>query len=741
MANYFGYGQTAPALPDVRVDRLSDVDPGEVDDLPALAIDIPDREIIRNLEDRIQDAQGYWNSPDGFDLYNIRQANTKLYLGQQLDVRSLYRFQTPYVENQIYVAEQAIISYLTAEMPQPEATPSAGTPQAKQYAQDAEKILKSHSEKRNVNLPLLTENSAKNALNGRIGIIYFKFDPNAGKNGEIIPVVLHPEEMIVDKNARQGENPAFIARALKMSVNEACERWPEKKAEINRVAGIKLKDGTSKQRDIILNIREVWLTHYGKDYQPKEAVVYYCGDAVLEKVRNPHWLYANPARNFLDAPFKPFVFLNFDNDGQHIIDQTSAVEQAGRMQEILNKRGRQFMEVVDKANGVLIIDTRVTGIAKSDAQDLTRDPNQTIVIDTPIGDNGQQGIFELPPAQIPNDLYQDKVDIRTNLHALMGTPSDFTGTADPAADPDTLGQSLLKKNQASGRQDLYVRAIERFIRDYYNMLYQLMGVWYDEKHVLQYNGGDGEFDYLTISRDTMDNNIAINVRSGIFDKQRLEAITLQLFEKEGISLLDVFKLLHMPNAQQLYDNWAKQKVDPMALARDTMDDVDEAKAYMAYDDIMNNRTPTPVDDCTKEFVLTLRKITIRDDFLKSKKAKQKTAFLKYYDEALKSLELRTSLDIMSKEGLQELEPQVPIQPLPPPVMPGQPPMGQPGMPPSAIPGQMPPPQPGAMPQGLPMAQPQMPQGAPPVTNGTPLMNPANPVVPPQTNPAQLPPTM
>lgn len=734
MSNYWGYGQSAPALPDTRVDRLADVDSGPVDEFPSLSIDIPDREIVRNLEDRIQDSQGYWNSPDGFDLYNVRQNNSKLYLGKQIDIRSLYRFQVPYIENQVYVAEQSIKAYLTSDMAQPEVTPSSDRPVAKQFAQDAEKILLAHSTNRKVRLPEKLENTIKNAIDQRIGIIYFYFDPHLGKSGEIIPLALHPEEVIIDKNARQGENPAFIARALKMTVNEAVNRWPWMRKEIFEEAGIVY--GTSKQRDTILNIREVWVTYYDKSFEPHEAVVYYCGKTVLEKDRNPHWIYATPSKNFLDEPFKPFIPLNFDNDGQHWIDSTSAMEQAGHLQMILNKRGRQFMEVVDKANGILVVDTRVSGITKSDAQDLTRDPNQTIVIDSPAGSDGKSGVFELEPAQIPNDLYQDKTDIRTQIHAMMGTPNDFTGTSDPAADPETLGQSLLKKDAASGRQDLYGRAIERFMAEYYNMLYHLMGVWYSDKRQFQYSGGDGEFDFLSISRDVQDMDVSISVRSGIFDKQRLEAITLALVNKEAISLLDVYRILHMPNAQKLYDNWAKQKVDPMSLARDALDEVEDAKAYMAYEEIMAGKPPTTSsDDADKNFIKTLRKIMLRDEFLKHKNKKRKLAFLKYYDEALKSLELRTALDIMSSEGLQLLERNQPIQPLPPP---NQPPNGIMPMQP-AVPSQAMPPGGSPLPPGVPNLAPQpqtptIPQPTGPI-NPQPVPQPSGtPILPGLTTP-------
>ena len=128
---------------------------------------------------------------------------------------------------------------------------------------------------------------------------------------------------------------------------------------------------------------------------------------------------------------------------------------------------------------------------------------------------------------------------------------------------------------------------------------------------------------------------------------------------------------------------------------------------------------------------------LTDEFLKAKK-KLQAAYLKHVDKAITSLELRTSLDIMSKEGIQLLEPEQPIQPLPPP-MPIPPPMP---MMPQPMPGAIPPapgqPQPSPM-GGLPM--PPQPGGMmqpQPVQNGTPIMNPANPTMPPAGNPTTLP---
>jgi hypothetical protein len=731
------YANASPPLNDTKVDNIGQVQTGVIDELTVLSIDIPDIKIVKNLDQRIQDSQDYWNTTDGFNLEKTRNDNKRLYIGKALDTRSLYRFQMPYVENQIYIAEQAIKAYLTSQTPQSEVAPAQDTPSSKQFAIDLEKIHISWSQMMALDETL--EHMVQNGLNMRGAFGEFEWDPNYGANGEIVFNVLNPEHCVVDKNAEQSDNPAFFAIKKKASVNELCSRWPEKKDEIYKECGI--VRGTYAQLESVVDYWKVYLTYYDKKYEAQEAVVYYFGDLVLEKNKDPNWLYSNPKRNFLKVHTKPIIPLNFDNDGSHWIDSTSAVEQASSIQSVLNKRGRQLMEVADKANGILIV-SQDSGLTKDDLQNLTGDPNQRLIIKT-MGKDTQSMVYQVPPPEVPNFLYQDKVDLRTTVHAIMGTPSEFTGSNDGDAHDETLGQSLMKKNQASGRQDLYVRCLDRFLDRFYNMLTQMMVVWYDTEHYFVYNGGDGEFDHLVASRYLFEDGMQVSVKSGStppLDKEREEAIALSLMKEGAISPLDLYKMLHLPKPQKLYDNMSKYKADPMSLARDAMDELDETKAYMDYTIIMAGKKAEEPKDVNKEYILTCRKLMLTDEFLKADK-KLQTAYLKHVEKAISSLELRTSLDIMSKEGIQLLEPQQPIQPLPPPVMqpaPGMmPPQGMPGMPPAPGGAPMPPGQPGMPPpqgqppqgplQGMPM--PPQPQGPPPIQNGTPLMNPSNPMPP------------
>lgn len=706
---------------DTTVDNLQDAPVGVIDHVSTLNFDVPDNTIIKNLERRIADSQDYWNRPAGFNLKQVRYDNIRMYLGKHLDQNKLYRYQTPYVENQVYVGEEAIIAYLTAQNPAPEVYPSQDTPRSRIFAQDLEKAMKSHSDM--FHFSELMAGAVRNVLNKRIGIVKLSYDPDFGPNGEIIPSVIDPEHLVVDKNAKQSDNPAFICEMLKMSVNEMISRWPSKKEKIFQELGI--VRGTAKQLEEIIQVREVWVTYYNSKFEACEGCVYYFGNVVLEKVKNPNWLYASANKNFASMPTKPYIPLNFDNDGSHWIDYTGPVEQAGVLQDVLNKRGRQLMEVVDKANGTTVFSSD-SGLSKDDVQNLTGDPNQRLIIKT----NGQRVddlVHRIDPPVIPPMLMQDKVDLRTQIHAILGTPSEFTGSPDGNDDDPTLGQSQMKKNQASGRQDLFVRAIDRFLTRYFNYWVQMAVVWYDAKHMFVYNGGDGEFDYITMSRDLIEDGVIVSVKSGStppFDKGRQEAIGLKLGEMKAISPLDLFKLLNLPNSQQLYDNWAKFTANPAELARSSMDEQDNNKAYIAYTEIMNGEKPKDPDDADKEYVLSLRKLMLTDEFLRAPRNRQ-GVFLKFVEKAVNSLALRTSLDQMSDEGgVMALDPKNPIPPPQPPQQPGMPPAASGGpMPPQPPMGSGGPPPPGPMPPSPLGGMPLPPGGAPvPPMGGVPPIN-------------------
>lgn len=732
------YDRTAPVLDNTQVDNIAAAQTGVIDQFAALDFDMSDRDITRNLDLRINDSDAYWNDPKGFDLKNARNSNTRWFLGK-VDETGLYKHQKQYKENQIFVGEESIVAYVTSQIAGPLVLPGSKDPKDKLFCSDIEKGMKSYfggDVLDSVNLERLNELWTRDILNKRLAVGYFYYDKELD---EIVLEHVDPEHVIVDKNTALGKNPGFVCHVLKRTPEELINEYPKKEKEIMEKLGIQRK--TPKQMTQELAIRKVWVTHYGKDNKPQEGVVTYLDNLVLEKMRNPHYLYASKQLNLFKYPRKPFIFGNLVNTGTHMVDSTTPLEQASPMQEYLMRRGRQIAENADKANGVIVISTK-SGLTKDDGQNLTGDPNQKLFVDDEDGQGVDALVKQIQAQNLPQYVMLDKQDARTQVGNLMGAPTDFTGSQADDGDP-TLGEVMIKKNQAAGRQDLMVRAMTRMNADAYRMWLQMALVWYTDTHSFTYDAGDGDIDIITLKRGVIPQSLIVKAsKPANPDRSRIEAIVLKLLEQKAISLLDAYKLLQLDNAQQMYDNWAKSASDPMALARDALDVVDDSEAYVAFHDIMAGNEVEEKDNPTKEYVLSLRKLMINDTFLKAKKSAQ-NRFIKYVIQCLNSLEERLALEEASEIGGPSGEGLRPGTPLPDPTQP-LPQPGAPGMTPPASGMPLPPGAPGPMQAGPGMPMP--PQGMPapgPMTassvfNGTPVPAPGQAPQPMPGNPASLP---
>lgn len=730
------YDRVAPVLDNATVDNIVDSD-GQIDQLASLSFDMRDSDIIKNLNHRIKDSQGYWDDAGGFDLKNSRNTNTRMHLGK-VDEKGLYKHQKQYKENQIFVGEESIVAYVTSQIAGPLVIPAGREEMHKLFASDLEKAIKCYCEDI-VNLEMLVELWVRDILNKRIAIGHFYYDKTID---DVVLEHVDPEHVILDKNCALGKNPNFVCHVLKRSPEELIAEFPDKEDEILKHLGIQRK--TPKQMTRELAVRKVWVTHYDDKNEPQEGVVWYFDNIVLDKIRNPNWLYAKKDQNLLRYPKKPYIFGNLVNYGTHLIDSTTPLEQAVAMQMYLMRRGRQIAENADKANGILVIGTS-SGISKDDGQNITGDPNQKLFVNN---DNGNlrldQLVLQIQAQTLPDYVLKDKLDARMQIGNIMGAPTDFTGSEAEDGDP-TLGQVMIKKNQAAGRQDLMVRSITRMVGQVYEYLVQMFIVWYDDKNRnFTYDAGDGEFDFITLKRDLIHKGIRVKAsRPPNPDRSRIEAIVLNLLKQKAISLLDAYKILQLENAQQLYDNWAKQQADPMALARDALDVIDESEAYVAFQDIMNGKPVDEKKNPSKEYILSLRKLMINDDFLKAKKSDQ-AKFIKYVNKCLDSLEERLALEEasdLSGPGGEGLRPgaALPDPNMAPPMgagapqpggmpAPGQPPMGQPPMMPPMPPGGLPPMagMPGPMPGGAPLPSSIFSNMPIPAPGQAPMPQPGNP---------------
>lgn len=690
---------------------------------------ISDKRLIENINQRIEDSKAFFDDPEGFNLGVKRSENLRMYLGLQVDNADFYEQEEPYVENQIRGAVESIVAYCTARSPEPSVIPANDTPEAKKFASNLEKAMIAHSLEHD--LRGLIEIMVRSWLLNQAAYLELEFDPNYGERGDIVPSIIPVDEIVIDKNAKYGQDPDNIVTYHKYNTQELIFTYPEKKKEIMDAMGITRLGRVNITQEVV--IKKARFTYYA-DGHTQQGIAVYFDDLMLAKYKDINWLYGKP--NFLKTHSKNIIPLNVLSDGKHWVDFSNFLEDGIKMQKLLNVRGRQISLNADGSNGTKIVNAKASGLTKEDAENLVPGPNKTIFLKRAKDGVPMREMFDIIPGQdLPQFVVNDKADMRQQIGNVLAVPMDQTNS-DKSGDDPTLGEALIKKNNLNARQDQIVRAIDRFLYKYFNQLGQLMFVWYTEDHFFPYLDSDGSFESIVIKRYYFDDDMRVNVSGGstvAYDKNREQAIAMHFADKQQISMLDAFRITGLPNPQRLYDNWVKQQHSPFELAKDANAAVDDGNAYAEFLEFMNGKTPNMKDDASKDFILTLRKLMISDKFLKAP-SKARNAFTKRFTEYLDNFELRESLDQLGQEGMDKV---APGQPVPPPMPDAQfqqmmqpaPPMAPPGAPGQPMPGQMPPPgQPGMPPM---MGQPPMPPPppGPGMFSGSPIMNPGNPHMP------------
>jgi hypothetical protein len=693
-------------LSDPAVDDFTHQD-GVIDTFPTLDLDLPDTQIIQTLHGRIESSISYWNELTGFNLHDQRIKNLKAFKGDPVRENQLYYQENQWMDNEIFVGVDSIVAYTTAEPSRSEVYPANDSDEAKTYAIDLEKYHQAHSKK--FHLAKKTEISVLNLLTQHLGAIGLSWNPNYGKNGEIIPRTINPSHLILDKNFKLGENPEFICEVMKDSLEGLIAKFPDKEQEIMQMFGVKRKGAQNISREIAY--REVWFTYYDKKNKPQEAVAWYVGKLVLDKKRNPNWLYGDEGENFLDNPMKPYIFFNLVNDGEHGIDLTGPVAQATSMQETLNQEGQQISQNLQTANGSRVI--RSDAMTTDQMENWDQQPNQTVAVELKPGEHISDVVLQLPPQTVSSELVNDVVNSRNAIHGILGTPSQFRG--DDNGNDNTASEANMIKNQASGRQDKVIRVIDSAMEDYYNLLTQMMVVHYTETHCRTINGGDGNFDHIEMHRDKILNGATVSVQAGTtlqFDKARQEAVAQNAAELGFLAPYDYFRLMHMDQPQKLYDNLMKFKTDPRQLAIDLFDDNQNKDAIVDFTQLMEGKEVELREDADMSYIEQMRKLLL-DEITKPKDknkymkltSKERNNITKFINTTLDSVEVRKELDDLTKQEEEQPTP-VPmpqeIQATVPPMMP----MMQPQMPMNGMPGGAQP-QPMMPQQGMPMQQPQM----------------------------------
>lgn len=663
---------------DPKVDDLEGQQ-GVVEAQNSFELDLSDEEIVSVLDERINNSRTFWNDSTSFNLKDRRQRNNRFVVGDHWhDVTGSPGI--PYVQNEVFTAEQVISAYVTSQLPELEVYPAQDTPESRRLAQNVASMMRYHSEEHDLQGILC--NVVLSVLNNYIGTIELEWDENAGRFGDIVPAFAEPSNCIVDKRAKQGANPGFFSRTLQNTAEELVAKFPK--------AAAKIKNKVSDKMQSVITWRKVWVTIY-IDGKPQEAYVCYFDEVVMAKYKTPHWIYDEEAEgvsNYLSTPLKPVIPFNYINDGSHWIDRYGPIDQVIPLQLMIDRIGRQIQKGIAHASPVLVFNKKA--LPKPAADQVRGEPWEKILVDA---QDVTKAYGVIQANQVPAFVVNEIERLARSLHELFGTPPQMRGESN---NNQTATQDLMARNEAQSRHDLLVRALDRGLDKYFKMLLQMMKVYYTEDHFASVLGEDGRYDFVALNRGKIEEGVKIRVKAGStlpMDKSRMEAIALQLAKMGKISLLSLYEFLGVPNPGKHVERVIKEQVDPVTTVEDIRNDDQDGNAAEDYEMIKAGEEAPPRDDVDARHIKTHQQQLLSNDFAMWPVENQEM----FKAHVQLELEKAKMLNGITDEELYPPEPDVsvptsmggtPTESAPPAM---QPPGGQPPapLPPSESPASMP----------------------------------------------------
>lgn len=585
---------------DPTVDAL-DGTSGVAEQQETFALDLPDDEITGTLDRRINDSRTFWNDSSSFNLKERRERNNRFVMGDHWYDTGYISGGIPYVQNEIYTAEQVISAYVSSRIPELETYPGKDEPESRRLAQNVSSMMRYHSEEHG--LQSILANVTTSLLNDYIGAIELEWDPNCGPYGDVVPSFVPARNMIVDKRAKQGKNPGFLSFTLQNTAEELIAKFPK--------AADRIKDKVQNKLQSIITWRKCWVTTYVKG-KPTEALVCYFDDIVLTKNKTPHWIYDEETEgvtNYLTESFKPIIPFNYINDGSHWIDRYGPIDQVIPLQLMIDRIGRQIQKGVAHSSPVLVFNKKA--LPKPAADQVRGEPWEKILVDA-ADVRSAYGVIQAD--QIPAFVVNEIERLARSLHEIFGTPPQLRGESGN----QTATQDLMARNQAQGRQDMLVRCIDRGLDQYFNYLLQMMKVYYTEDHYASLLGEDGRYDFVVMNREKIEDGIKVRVKAGStlpMDKERMEQVALKLAEMGKISLLSLYEFLDVPNPGKHVERVLKEQIDPVTIVEDIRNDDQDANAVEDYELIKAGQVAPPRDDVDPQHIKTHQKQLLSNDFM------------------------------------------------------------------------------------------------------------------------------
>lgn len=525
---------------------------GEIQDF--YTIDTPDDKLVKMIDRKINKATIEYEK-----LKTEGKINERYWHRNQLEGIDLRWHNSRIVQNRIYMGVETMVPIITSKPAEPVISivgeKDKKSKENKKFIDTLQSLLLDKYYDEDHPQQEIYEMISRHLLLYKIGIPKIRWD---NEIDDYIVEFVHPHKIIISPDGHYNED-VWVAQYMEETLDWLLKEFPEKENDIMA----NLFPGSTPNKD------DVGSTPVGFwEYWPEDGkyVVWKMRDVILQKKLNPYFFWKNDKtfdreKNHFAYPRKPFMFLNSQNIGRRIWDETTPVSQGLSLQDGINLMQRIITDTA-RDQGILVGAQEL--IDRDELYKYTGAPNEKLSVK---GNDPTKALHRVPPKQSQPFVQDNLLHLENAIDNVMGMHSSTRG--EQSRSP-TLGQDLMSKESDYGRIDAIVRGVERVAAELYNWELQMIAVKYKKKHFARVIGEDNADKVYKALQEAVKKVVKISVKSGSTlptDKISQRAEAIELVKANKISDIDFFERMDWPNpeeaAERLYlQNNAPEKLYP-----------------------------------------------------------------------------------------------------------------------------------------------------------------------------------
>ena len=547
---------------------------------------LDDRQLIEVIKSRFESASSVWDT-----VKTVYDTNTIHYDCDPDRVPShLQRVSAKSHKvraNRIFRDTESVINTLIANPPKPNVLPTREMEESKKISRTMERYLSQRYDDIDV----------KGEFRRGLRFLYFcrlivmKPFWDSEINDFNVKAV-DPRKVRFSPKSSNEKESEFAIEDIDCGILGLIARFPEKKEEILKKKGLSEEDAMVKNPEV--SYRESWIGDW-------RAVTF--GNIVLDRRKNPFWdwdgillsqendlkladdkaelgkefwkgaeaeseeLKEVPEEereaqgissfmfNHFDRPRKPYIFATVLNDEKRPIGRTSFIEQAIPLQESIDRRKRQIDDNARMVNGITKVDSSV--MTQAEARKIGYDAEGLIW-----GKGVVTGVQRETGTPLPNFVYEDMVDSRSEIDNIMAASSAFRGEREGS---ETKAGRLALIEQSYLNLNEMVQVVDYVSREMFNWMYQLAKVNYTETHYAKMFGPQGASETMELHRNDLAEGAEIRVIPGkTLPEDRKFMFERAQSDKDILAPNDYFEQLGYEDPKGLAMRFTAFQADPFA---------------------------------------------------------------------------------------------------------------------------------------------------------------------------------